>query len=153
MTFKRLVVLIGIAFLVASCTTDKYGETHYGFMRTSTNTDLGVKYLLGRGVKQDNKRAFYYFSEAASKGDPVAQNELAYMYAAGKGTPRNYGKAFIYYRQAADHGLISAQYNLGLLYMNGLGVPANKTKGLEWIKRAADGGFEPAQVALKRYSS
>lgn len=153
MTIKRLVAVIGMVFLISSCTTDKYGESQYGFFKSSSTTDTGVKYLLGRGVKQDNKRAFYYFSEAAAKGDPIAQNELAYMYAAGKGTQRNYGKAFIYYRQAADHGLTSAQYNLGLLYMNGLGVPANKTKALEWFKRSADGGFEPARVALKRYSA
>lgn len=153
MNFSRLVVIIGMVFLIASCTTDKYGETFYGFSSSSTTTDLGVKYLLGRGVKQDNKRAFYYFSQAAAKGDPIAQNELGYMYAAGKGTPRNDGKAFVYYHQAASKGLSSAQYNLGLLYMHGLGTPANKTKALEWFKLSADAGFEPARVALKRDSA
>lgn len=153
MNFSRLVVILGMVLMIASCTTDKYGETFYGFSSTSTNTTIGEKYLLGRGVKQDNKRAFYYFSQAAAKGDLVAQNELGFMYAAGKGTPRNYGKAFVYYHQAASKGLSSAQYNLGLLYLHGLGTPVNKPKAIEWFKRSADAGFEPARVALTRYNT
>ncbi len=154
MNFSRLVVIISMVFLIASCTTDKYGETFYGFSSsTSTNAKIGEKYLLGQGVKQDNDKAFYYFSQAAANGDPAAQNELGYMYAAGKGTPRNYGKAFVYYHQAASKGLSSAQYNLGLLYLHGLGTPVNKAKAIEWFKRSADSGFEPARVALTRYTT
>src|SRR3990167_4605427 len=150
MIINRLAVLIGMVFLLASCATDKYGETYYGFRTSSSSTDTGVKYLLGHGVKKDNKRAFYYFKQAADKGDLAAQNELGYMYAAGQGVPRNYGKAFIYYHQAADQGLASAQYNLGLLYLNGLGTPVSTPKALEWFKRSANSGFEPASMALKR---
>lgn len=152
MSIRKLIVLAGMVLMLTSCATDKYGETFYGFSSTS-NTDIGVKYLLGRGVKQDNKKAFYYFSQGAAKGDPIAQNELGYMYAAGKGTPRNYGKAFVYYHQAASHGLASAQYNLGLLYLRGLGTPANKAKALEWFKKSADAGFEPAKIAVTRYNT
>lgn len=153
MTIKRLVVLIGMLFLITSCSTDKYGDTYYGFRRASTTTDKGVQYLLGRGVPKNYERAFYYFSEAADQGDPVAQNELGYMYAAGKGTERDYGKAFIFYHQAANQGMASAQYNLGLLYLNGLGTTKSKEKALECFKQSATSGFEPAKVALTRYNT
>jgi TPR repeat protein len=154
MSIKRLVVILGMVFLVTSCTTDKYGDTYlYGFRKPSTTTEMGVQYLLGRGVQKDYKRAFYYFNQAAEQGDPLAQNELGYMYAVGKGTPRDDEKAFLYYHQAANHGLASAQYNLGLLYLHGRGTPVNKAKALECFKLSADAGFEPAKVALKRYAS
>jgi len=152
MRIKRLIACIGMAFLVTSCTTDKFGNNFFGFNRTSTMTDKGVQYLLGRGVPKDNEKALYYFSEAAEQGDPLAQNELGFMYAAGKGTPRDYKKAYYYYDLAAKHGLASAQYNLGLFCLHGYGVPVNKAQALEWFKLSANAGFEPAKVALARYS-
>ncbi len=153
MIIKRLVVIIGMSFLITGCATDKYGDVFYGFRSPSSTTDLGVQYSLGRGVPKDDKRAFYYFSQAAEKGDPLAQNKLGYMYAVGKGTPRDDEKSFIFYHQAAEHGLASAQYNLGLLYLYGRGTPVNKVKAKEWIQKSATAGFEPARVALKRYFS
>lgn len=153
MGIKKLIVVIGMTLMITGCATDKYGDAFYGFRKPSATTELGVQYLLGRGVPKDYKRAFYYFNQAAAKGDPLAQNELGYMYAVGKGTERDYNKSFIFYHQAASHGLASAQYNLGLLYMHGLGTEKNQAKGLEWIKKAADSGFEPARVALTRYQN
>jgi TPR repeat protein len=150
MGIKQQIVLVGMTILLTSCATDKYGDPFYGWRKPSATTELGAQYLLGRGVPKDDKRAFYYFSQAAAKGDPLAQNELGYMYAAGKGTARDYNKSFIFYHQAAMQGLASAQYNLGLLYMHGLGTQKNTAQGLEWIKKAADNGFEPARVALNR---
>ncbi len=153
MTIKRLIAFIGMILLVTSCSTDKYGNTFYGFGRSNSMTDMGVKYLLGRGVPKDNEKAFYYFTQAAEQGDPLAENELGYMYAAGKGTPRNYEKAFFHYQVAARHGLASAQYSLGFLYLNGLGTPRDKAKAIEMFTESSKAGFEPARIALTRYSS
>jgi TPR repeat protein len=152
MTIKRLIAFIGMIFLVTSCSTDKYGNTFYGFGHSTTMTDTGVKYLLGRGVPKDNEKAFYYFTQAAEEGDPLADNELGYMYAAGKGTPRNNEKAFFHYQRAARHGLASAQYSLGMLYLNGIGTPRNKSLAMDMFNESAKAGFEPARVALTRYS-
>src|SRR3990167_9399857 len=128
MTIKRLVVVIGMVSLITGCATDKYGDAFYGFRSPSSTTELGAQYSLGRGVPKDDKRAFYYFSQAAAKGDPLAMNKLGYMYAAGKGTPRDDEKSFLFYRQAAEHGLASAQYSLGMLYYYGRGTPVNKPR-------------------------
>lgn len=150
MIIKKLVVLASVLFMITSCSTDKYGNTFFGFNRSNAMTDKGTQYLLGRGVPKDNEKAFYYYSQAAEQGDPLAQNELAYLYAAGKGTSRNYEKAFFYYQLAAKSGLSSAQYSLGLMYLHGLGTARNKPMAQQWFEQSAKEGFEPAKVALAR---
>lgn len=145
MSIKKLLFLMGFCVLLTGCaTTGSSDEVRPG----ETATETGTRFLLGRGVRQDDAKAFYYFSKAASDGDPFAQNEVAYMYAAGKGTEQDYAKAIKYYQQAANHGLASAQYNLGLLYLHGLGTPPNEALAMEWFRKSASLGFEPAKLAL-----
>lgn len=136
--------------LFSACASGTYSRNT---MYAQSSADLGVNYLLGRGVPKDDQKAFYYFQKAAKEDDAFAQNEVAFMYAAGKGTSRNNEKAFEYYKKAANHDLASAQFNLGLLYAHGLGTKVNKTLALKWFKKSAAHGFEPAQNALQEYSS
>lgn len=151
MSFKKLVLLVGLSMLFVGCSTGRYDNAAYG-TKPLTKTQLGVRYLLGRGVKQNDEKAFYYFSQAADEDDAFAQNEVAYLYATGKGTPKNEVKAFEYYQKAAEHGLASAEYNLGLLYLHGIGTQQNKAQALQWIGKSAARGFEPAKIALKQNS-
>lgn len=153
MSVKKMVLLIGLCVLFTGCSTGRYNGYDLFSGQSYSTTDMGVRYLLGRGVPKDDSKAFYYFDKAANEGDPFAQNEVAYLYAAGKGTPRNYGKAFINYQKAAEHGLASAQYNLGLLYLHGLGTAPNKELAIKWFEKSANYGFEPARVALAKYKS
>lgn len=152
---KRVTCLLLASLLLTACaTTAPVGNTDY--MQSSQYqgpTNLGVRYLLGRGVQQSDTKAFSYFIIAADDDDAFAQNEVAYMYAAGKGTSQNYAKAFEYYQKAANHGLASAQYNLGLLYMNGLGTAQNREQAMQWFQKSAASGFEPAKRALTQYAS
>lgn len=149
MFIKKHVLLVGLCALVAGCATTNSPISSNGYFTNTENaTDMGVRYLLGRGVPKNEATAFSYFRTGAEQDDPFAQNELAYMYAAGKGTPRDYQKAVEYYQKAADHGLASAQYNLGLMYLHGLGTAQNRTIAMKWIQKSADHGFEPAKQAL-----
>lgn len=151
MPIRKIVTLVGLCVLFAGCSTGGlYTQNgHYASEGTGPTRD-GVRYLLGRGVEQNDTKAFSYFSQGAQSGDVFAQNEIAYMYAAGKGTPRNYSKALHWYTVAADHGLASAQYNLGLMYLYGMGTPANKPVANDWFKKSAARGFQPAVQILKR---
>ncbi|HVE44284.1 MAG TPA: tetratricopeptide repeat protein [Gammaproteobacteria bacterium] len=146
----KILTLSLFVLLTACAPTMDIGGV-YGPNRSYTNTQMGVRYLLGRGVKQSDERAFYYFGQGAKGGDAFAQNELAYLYAAGKGTPRNLTAAFGWYQKAADHGLVSAQYSLGLMYLHGWGVAPNKERALFWIKKSAEHGFEPARAMLSQW--
>lgn len=147
MFIRKLLLLIGLSLLFAGCSTNKfYGNvSHYG---DSSAKSTGVRYLLGRGVEQNDQKAFYYFSKAADLGDPFAQNEIAYMYASGKGTTRNYAKSLSWYKKAAGHGLASAQYNLGIMYLRGLGTAPNRELAKKWFEKSAAHRFEPALIAL-----
>lgn len=109
---------------------------------------LGMRYLLGKGVKQDYQTASEHFEKAANRGNPYAQNELAYLYAFGKGVPQDYAAALSWYQKAANQGLASAQYNLGLMYDKGIGTPVNKMEARKWFQQAANRGFDPARQAL-----
>lgn len=153
MSIKKLVLLMGLSALFAGCSTGRYAADDIKPAKGETVADVGRRYLLGRGVPQNDVKAFYYFNQAANNDDPFAENEVAYLYAAGKGTPRNYEKAFVYYEKAANHGLASAQYNLGLLYLYGLGTQSNRALAIQWFQKAADHGFLPAQQQLKRLQS
>lgn len=147
MSIRYIFVVVGLSVLFSACSTPKFPETN---TTGNSTTDLGARYLTGRGVAQDDNKAFYYFNQAAQANDPFAQNEVAYMYAAGKGVARDLHKAFLYYEKAANHGLASAQYSLGLMYRHGLGTTKNKALAHQWFKRSAGNGFMPAIKALQK---
>lgn len=148
MFIKNILSILGLSVLLAACSTNNYLAANSRAYSDNSKGNMGVRYLLGRGVKQDNEKAFYYFNKAAAEGDVLAQNEVAYLYAAGKGVPRNNTLAFHWYKKAAAHGLASAQYNLGLMYLHGLGTEKNASLAMESFKKSAAHGFEPAHIAL-----
>ena len=153
--YTTILLVLLTSLLLASCATaPRYAgnSTDAQAVKKESDGELGVRYLLGRGVPQNDQLAFKYFLSAAKDDDAFAQNEVAYLYAAGKGTEQDFVKAFEYYQKAANHGLASAQYNLGLLYATGKGVVANQEQALHWFKVASDHGFEPAKRALKKYA-
>lgn len=147
---KKLLVLMGVCIFITGCFPNPY-EGNTGYMQVGQKEapeHLGMRYLLGRGVPQDDNKAFENFLIAANEDDAFAQNQVAYMYAAGQGTTQDYTKAYEYYQKAANHGLASAQYNLGLLYEHGLGTSPNHAVACSLYQKAADKGFEPARRAL-----
>lgn len=150
MLIKTWVFFIGATLLLVGCATTGQEGNMASMFRSESSTDLGVRYLLGRGVPRNESKAFHYFSQGANEDDPFAENELAYMYASGKGTSQNDAKALYWYQQAANHGLASAQYNLGLMYLHGLGTAPSRTLALKWFQKSAAHGFEPARDTLAR---
>jgi uncharacterized protein len=152
MSIHKVFLLVGLSMLFVGCSTSKYYDPQSVALRDNSPKNMGVRYLLGRGVQQDDQKAFYYFSKAANQGDALAQNELAYLYASGKGTPPNNVLALKWYQQAADQGLASAQYNLGWMYLHGIGTAPNKALGKQWIKKSADHGFIPARDSQQTQS-
>lgn len=62
----------------------------------SAQSNVGVLYRLGRGVKRDFAEAAKWFRRAADKGISSAQNNLGLLYAEGKGVPRDYVQAYMW---------------------------------------------------------
>lgn len=153
MSVIKSLLLVGLSLLFTSCSTGRYTGVNSLAYSDNSPRNMGIRYLLGRGVEQNNEQAFYYFSKGAYNDDAFSQNELAYLYAAGKGTRRDDGKALRWYKKAAEHGLASAQYNLGFMYLHGLGTPRNEALAKSWFHQSAAHGFEPARVALAQSKS
>ena len=61
-------------------------------------------YDRGRGVPQDYKLAFKWFTKAAEQGYASAQFNLGSMYNQGDGVPQDDKMAFKWYTKAAEQG-------------------------------------------------
>lgn len=84
-------------------------------------------YALGQKAysQQDFKSAAKLFKEAAQKGIPAAQHELAAMHINGQGVPMNYAEAMRLYLLAADAGYAASQNGLGVMFSKEFGVPSD----------------------------
>jgi TPR repeat protein len=67
-------------------------------------TDLGIAYAYGRGVRANPAEAARLFHAAAMSGVPEAQFNLAILYESGTGVARNLGQAHAWHRMAARQG-------------------------------------------------
>jgi uncharacterized protein len=106
---------------------------------------LGLMYLNGKGVPEDDAEAVKWFRKAAEQGNAKAQYYLGFMYANGTGVPEDDAEAVKWYRKAAEQGYANAQFNLGLMYLNGEGVPEDNVFAYMWFNLAAAQGDEDAK--------
>lgn len=109
---------------------------------------LGSMYALGRGVTQDYKEAFAWYTKAAEQKYSLAQYSLGLMYYNGNGVPQDYKEALKWYTKAAEQGFAEAQYNLGLMYYDGKGVTKDYKEAFKWYTKAAEQGHAVAQNNL-----
>ena len=113
--------------------------------------DLGMMYSTGLGGEKDDKKAFFWFSQAAQQGNIDAQLRLGMIYILGRGIPKDNKKAFEWINKAAEQNNADAQYFLGSMYQSGEGVEKDKRKALEWFHKSAQQGNEKAIEELKNY--
>jgi TPR repeat protein len=109
---------------------------------------LGLMYLLGAGVSQNDAEAIKLFRLAADWGVYEALASLGWMYQEGRGVAQDYTEAVNLYRLAANGGNALAQYYLGWMYQEGKGVPQSFTEAVAWYRRAAALGDANAQNNL-----
>ena len=93
--------------------------------------ELGKKYLCGRGVVKDEKKAAELYEKAANQGNIYAQYELGKMYEEGRGVEKNEKKAIKLYEKAANQGNTGAHIQLGQMYEEGRGAEKNEKKAIE----------------------
>lgn len=85
--------------------------------------NLGVMYLKGQGIAQDDVASVIWLRKAADQGNVEAQSALGNMYFLGRGVPKDYAQAAKWGRKAADQGDPAGQSLLGAMYFDGFGVP------------------------------
>ena len=95
---------------------------------------VGYCYSIGRGVKQDHKKAAYWFKKAAENGCTEGMFNYALVSESGEGTRRNAARAFRFYVQAANAGHLQAQSNLAVCYLDGCGARRYLDEGIRWLR-------------------
>ncbi len=111
--------------------------------------DLAAIYTAGHaGVKQDFKRALFWFEQSANAGVANAAYNLGVLYHQGLGTKPDLAKAISWYTRAADLGHPEGQYNLGIAYIEGVGVKYDPFKANAYFEKAAVQGIMEATYNL-----
>ncbi|MBQ6737184.1 MAG: sel1 repeat family protein [Synergistaceae bacterium] len=110
--------------------------------------ELGYIYFNGKGVRQDDYKAFEWFKKAVEHGSTESYFYLGLIYSDGKVVPQNYAEALKWYRKAAEHGEAAAETNIGLMYSKGRGVEQNFQEAVKWYHKAAERGYALAQYNL-----
>jgi TPR repeat protein len=87
----------------------------------------------GYGVEKDEKQAAYWYEQAAQKGHPEAQFQLAHLYSSGKGVLRDDEQAVRWTRAAAGRGYAPAQAALGTRYAHGQGMDRDDKRAYFWL--------------------
>lgn len=106
----------------------------------------GVMYYSGKNeVKQDYKKALYWFNKAAEQEYAAAERLLGGMYHEGNGVKQDYSKAYEYFKLGTEHGDANAQFNLGVYYLNGIFVEKDEKLSFEYILHAAEHGDDSAK--------
>ena len=117
-------------------------ESAFKFFAKGTNrgslgaqTYLGICYMLGRGVEQNEAKGIELLRDAAAQGYAEAQENLGLCYQDGIGVEKDEAVAVIWFREAAAQGNPDAHISLGLCYAQGRGVEKNDVEAFQWMKR------------------
>jgi len=111
-------------------------------------TALGIMYITGVGVTQNDIKGFKYVQDAANKSHPKAQYTLGAIYYLGAGVTINFNKAFNWISLSADQGYADAQHNLAQMYEAGEGTSQNFEQAYEYYLKAARNDNLDSQIKV-----
>ena len=111
-------------------------------------TELGARYDTGRGVRQDDAEAVWWYRRSAEQGHARGQANLGFMYNTGRGVRQDDAEAVRWYRRSAEQGHARGQYNLGVMHERGRGVRQDSAEAIRWFRRAAEQKHVSAQHNL-----
>lgn len=115
-------------------------------------SNLGLLYVLGQGVEQDDTKAAQFYKKACDGGNAGACKNLAllYMNIDGEGVEQDYAKAAQFFEKACDGGETGACSSLGILYIGLDGFKKDLTKATHYLQKGCDGGIAMACGALRQ---
>jgi hypothetical protein len=111
-------------------------------------SELGLIYMLGKGVPVDRKEALRWIKLAAENGDSAAQANLGTMYLEGQIAQQDFKEAMKWNLLAADKGVATAQANIASMFYDGSGVAQDYKEATKWMRLAAKQGDPESQVNL-----
>jgi len=110
--------------------------------------ELGVRYMMGKGIEADSGKAAYWFGKAAAHNMLASRFNLGILSFNGWGVNWNPFEAFRAFRIAAEGDMPEAEYILGLFYADNMVVPIDFDKALYWVRKAAASGSRAARESL-----
>jgi TPR repeat protein len=139
----RNVVILGpvlFFFVLGLAIADEHGASEISKLQTlaeqgdtTAQVHLGMRYQQGRGLPQDFKLAYYWYSKAANKGHDVAQRNLGLMYYQARGISQDFQQARYWFNRSAELGNSDAQRYLGIMHKNGDGVSRDPVTAQMWF--------------------
>jgi len=132
----------------------RYQEAYQSWLPLAQKGDanaqynLGLLYRNGQGVKQDDRQALVWFSQAAQQGLLDAQYNTGLMYMEGRGVAISKTDAFRWWELAAVKGHAASQHNLAVLYAYGIATGIDTARALQLWESSAVQGYPPARQAL-----
>ena len=119
-----------------------YSETMY---------NTGVFYADGLGVKQDHKKALYWFKKSAERGDDIAMFRLALIYSDGLGVTANLQESLDWLKRAVVAGNLDAKVLLAQVYSEGKLLPQNNMLAVKLLREAVEQNSASAHFALGNF--
>ena len=115
----------------------------------ASQRSLGIRYEEGRGIDEDQHKAFRWYQKASDQGDMKAMCYLAECYQFGIGTKINIPLAIEFYRAATNEGYSRAQRILGGFYeRGGYGITQDTREAVRLYRLSAAQGDITAVVIL-----
>jgi len=114
----------------------------------TAQNELGVRYLVGRGIAQDYGQAALWLRKAAAQDMTNAQYNLGVLFDSGRGVEPDPIEALIWFHSAAENGHGRAQMAVAAAYAAGRGIERNPNEALKWLRRAAESKIPEAQFSL-----
>jgi localization factor PodJL len=112
-------------------------------------TILGLRAVDGtNGAPVNLPDAVKFLTQAAEKGQAVAQYRLGTLYERGQGVGADGAKAVHWYGLAAAQGNRKAMHNLAVAYAGGVGGKKNMAEAARWFAKAASLGLSDSQFNL-----
>ena len=112
-------------------------------------TVLGLRAVDGTdGTPVNLPDAVKFLTQAAEKGQAVAQYRLGTLYERGQGIAADGVKAVHWYGLAAAQGNRKAMHNLAVAYASGIGGKKNMAEAARWFAKAASLGLSDSQFNL-----
>ncbi len=130
-----------ISFSAIAADTDYYKNLAKKAAQGETDSqyELGLEYLNGGNIKQDNSLAVKWIRLAAEKRYSDACFSLGQIYEYGNAVEKNDTEALKWYLIAAEENHIEARRTLGYAYMSGLiGVKKDLKTAASWLEKIAE---------------
>ncbi len=102
--------------------------------------NLGMCYMQGLGVQQDDQIAFGRFQSAAEKDHPEAMNNIGLFYREGRVVEKNLEMSAKLFEKSASYDNPYGQFNFALALQNGEGVEKDEARAAALLSKSADGG-------------